>query len=215
MTVHGALISLAVLFVARVASMALYPSRVRPPTNNIKVDKVVASAAMSAATTFLSITTAHAIPASASDPKGAIRMVTLSRDRLKIVQKLDDLEEIKSTTHQILDNELKASIQLALDSSLSIEKDGKTYYNTVKFHGNTAVDDIQLIQDWFTADRPSKKAPEDRKADQLAFAKQASNAAVEELDKFIQGVTLGGKIKDARGGPKTLDIYREIEINMQ
>ena len=74
-------------------------------------------------------------------------------------------------------------------------------------------------QDWFTNERPSRKAPEDRRADQLAFGKQAryessilvyihtftfheiyiSAAAAEELDKFIDGVS-GEKIKDVRGG---------------
>ena len=42
--------------------------------------------------------------------------------------------------------DLKDNVKLALDASLSIKKNGKQYYNTVKFHGNTAVEDIQLIQ---------------------------------------------------------------------
>ena len=62
------------------------------------------------------------------------------------MQALDDPEEIKSTTYKILNDNLKNNVKLALDSVLSIRKDGKQYYNTIKYHGTTAVDDVQLIQ---------------------------------------------------------------------
>lgn len=173
-----------------------------------------AAATLTLATSLLCLNVSPAIAAPAADGKAALQMVTSSRDQLKKIQSLDDPAEIKTTTYNILNNDLKANVKLALDSVLSIKNDGKQYYNTVKYHGTTAIDDIQLIQDWFTNERPSRKAPEDRRADQLAFGKQASAAAAEELDKFIDGVS-GEKIKDVRGGPGTLDIIREIEINMQ
>ena len=62
------------------------------------------------------------------------------------MQSIDDPDEIKATTNKILSDDLKSNVNLALNSVLSVRKDGKQYYNTIKYHGAAALDDVQLIQ---------------------------------------------------------------------
>ena len=126
--------------------------------------------------------------------------------------KVDSVSEIKTLTSEILTKgNLKATISALLNAKLSISKDGKELYNTIKFHGNSAIEDLQLIDEWFTTDRKSKES------DQVDFAHKATTAAVTELDKFLEGLSENSDVKRklANRGENQVDLFREIEINLQ
>ena len=88
-----------------------------------------------------------------------------------------------------------------------MKKDGKEVYNTAKFHGKSAVEDLILVSDYFSGDNKAKES------DQIKFAHQAVKAAVQELDEFLKDVSGDDKVKESNS--QSVNLYRDIQINLQ
>ena len=57
----------------------------------------------------------------------------------------------------------------------------KEVYETVKFHGSTAVEDLNVVKEYFTGQNKNEN-------EKLNFAKKGVEAATIELNEFIKGI---------------------------
>jgi len=124
---------------------------------------------------------------------GPVASIMASREALGKLKMSSDLVDFETASRQMLETgKLKENVLKALDTSLSVDKNGKDYYNTVRFHGTEAVQDLLQIREWFDSEetrdkRPSDVSEKDVKR-RLEFARRATEAAERELALFLDGL---------------------------
>jgi hypothetical protein len=86
-----------------------------------------------------------------------------------------DLRQIDAQLSTSVRNDIKSAIKI-------LDRAPVEYRNTVRYHGTTAAEDIDLIKEY------GLTMPEDRA---LVFSSDALSAAASELVKFLEGIKEG------------------------
>ena len=103
------------------------------------------------------------------------KTVATIRNLQSTAKTVEDLRQIDMQLSTSVRNDIKSAI-------LVLDRAPVEYRNTVRYHGTTAAEDIDLIKEY------GLTMPEDRA---LIFSSDALSAAASELVKFLEGIKEG------------------------